>query len=215
MFKKVVIPAAIFASAFALAALPAAAQRAHRSAAATSLSVSPYAGYMAFGTLVDGPLNTSLKSAAAPVYGAQINLPLGNTLSIVGNVAYSEPDLSFGIPILGSVSFGKSNVWLYDAGLQLSAPGYGSGDRGIFPFVQVGAGAMRYDVQLAGLSRTATNAAYNAGIGADIPLASNIGVRLVAKDYIGKFDFNEATSVNVDTKASHNVALSAGLKLGF
>lgn len=215
MFKKIVIPAAIFASAFALAALPAAAQRAHRSAAATSLSVSPYAGYMAFGTLVDGPLNTSLKSASAPVYGAQINLPLGNTLSIVGNVAYSEPDLSFGIPILGSVSFGKSNVWLYDAGLQLSAPGYGKGDRGIFPFVQVGAGAMRYDVQFAGLSRTATNAAYNAGIGADIPLAPNIGVRLVAKDYIGKFDFNEATSVNVDTKASHNVALSAGLKLGF
>ncbi len=215
MFRKVVIPVAMFASVFALAALPAAAQRIHRSAPAASLSVSPYAGYMTFGTLVDGPLNTSVTSASAPVYGAQLNLPLGNTLSIVGNVAYTEPDLRFGIPILGSISFGKSDVWLYDAGLQLSAPGYGSGDRGIFPFVQVGAGAMRYDVQFSGLSRTATNAAYTAGIGADIPLAPNIGVRLVARDYIGKFDFNEATSVDVETKTSHNVALSAGLKLGF
>lgn len=217
MFRKVVTPVVLFASAFALAALPLAAQRTHsnRFAPAASLSISPYAGYMTFGTLVDGPLNTSVTSASAPVYGAQLNLPLGNTLSIVGNVAYTEPDLRIGVPILGSISFGKSNVWLYDAGLQLSAPGYGSGDRGIFPFVQVGAGAMRYDVQISGLSRNATNTAYNAGVGADIPLAPNIGVRLVARDYIGKFDFNEATSLDVKTKTSHNVALSAGLKLGF
>jgi outer membrane protein with beta-barrel domain len=215
VFRKIV-SSAILAAAFAVVALPAGAQRIHKNRnAGESLSISPYAGYMAFGDMVNGPLNTSLKSAAAPVYGLQLNLPLGNSLSIVGNVAYTEPNLSVGIPILGDVSFGKSDVWLYDGGLQLSAPGYGTGDRGIFPFVQVGGGAMKYDVQVAGTSRTATNAAFNAGVGADIPLAQNIGLRLVARDYIGKFDFNQATSIDVNAKTSHNVALAAGLKLGF
>lgn len=215
MFRKIV-SSAILAAAFALLALPAGAQRIRKNRTAeASLSISPYAGYMTFGDLVNGPLNTTLKSAAAPVYGLQLNLPLGSSLSIVGNVAYTEPDLSVGIPILGDISFGKSDVWLYDAGLQLSAPGYGNGDRGIFPFVQVGGGAMKYDVQVSGTSRNATNAAFNAGVGADIPLAENIGLRLVARDYIGKFDFNQATSIDVNAKTSHNVALAAGLKLGF
>ena len=215
MLRKIV-SSAILAAAFVLVALPAGAQRIRKNRAAdASLSISPYAGYMTFGDLVNGPLNTSLKSAAAPVYGVQLNLPLGNSLSIVGNVAYTAPDLSVGIPILGDISFGKSDVWLYDAGLQLSAAGYGSGDRGFFPFVQVGGGAMKYDVHVSGTSRNATNAAFNAGVGADIPLAQNVGLRLFARDYIGKFDFNQATSIDVNAKTSHNVALVAGLKLAF
>lgn len=216
MFRRFVFSSAVSASALVFAALPAAAQRAGitRSPAA-SIAISPYAGYMTFGNLVDGPLSTRLSSASAPVYGAQVNLPLGDVVSIVGNVAYTEPDLRAGVPIVGDFSVGKSSVWLYDAGLQLSAPGYGRGDRGIFPFVQVGGGAMRYDVQVSGLSRIATNAAFTAGIGADIPLAPNIGIRLAARDYIGKFDFNQATSLDVNTNTSNNVALSAGLKLGF
>jgi hypothetical protein len=36
----------------------------------------------------------------------------------------------------------------------------------------------------------------------------------MAKDYIGKFDAREATSVNVDTRTTHTWALSAGLRLG-
>ncbi len=216
LFRRFVFSSAVSASALVFAALPAAAQRAGitRSPAA-SIAISPYVGYMTFGNLVDGPLSTRLSSASAPVYGAQVNLPLSDVVSIVGNVAYTEPDLRAGVPIVGDFSVGKSSVWLYDAGLQLSAPGYGSGGRGIFPFVQVGGGAMRYDVQVSGLSRIATNAAFTAGIGADIPLAPNIGIRLAARDYIGKFDFNQATSLDVNTKTSNNVALSAGLKLGF
>ena len=221
MLKKLVISAATFAVAFVITALPAAAQRTSRSKrtqhqSSQSMAISPYAGYMTFGELVDGPLNTTLKSKAAPIYGVQLNLPLGNTVSVFGNVGYTEPDLSVGLPILGTINFGKSTVWLYDAGLQLSAPGYGTGDRGIFPFVQVGAGAMKYNVDVSGFTRNATNTAFNAGFGVDIPFAQNIGLRLVAKDYIGKFDFQEAMQVDiVDAKTSHNVALSAGLKLAF
>lgn len=217
MFKKLIYSSAVSLSALAIVALPAAAQRAgiSRRQPAPSISISPYAGYMTFGTLINGPLSTSLHSSVSPVYGAQVNLPLSNVVSILGNIAYTEPDLRAGIPIIGDVSVGKSSVWLYDAGLQLSAPGYGTGDRGIFPFVQAGAGAMHYDVQVSGLSRTATNAAFVGGVGVDVPLASSIGLRFAARDYIGKFDLNQATGLNATTNTTNNVALSAGLKLGF
>jgi hypothetical protein len=74
---------------------------------------------------------------------------------------------------------------------------------------------MRYDVTVAGINRKASNLAFNAGLGADVPLAQNVGLRLFAKDYIGKFDVNEATGVDYNAKTSHNVAISAGLKLQF
>lgn len=177
-------------------------------------SISPYAGYMMFGDIVDGPLGTTLTSSSGSVFGVQGNLPLGSTLSVVGNVAYSEPQLKFGVPILGGINFGKSQVWIYDAGLQLSAPAF-RGQRSITPFAQVGAGGMRYDVTVAGINRKASNLAFNAGLGADIPLADNLGLRLFAKDYIGKFDINEAAGIDYEAKTSHNIALTAGLKLQF
>ena len=177
-------------------------------------SVSPYAGYMMFGDIIDGPLGTSLSSSSGSVFGVQANLPLGPTVSVVGNVGYSEPNLRFGVPILGGINFGKSQVWMYDGGLQLSAPSL-PGSRTISPFVQVGAGGMSYNVQVAGISRKASNLAFNAGVGADIPLAQNIGLRLFAKDYIGKFDVNEAAGIDYQAKTSHNIALSAGPKLQF
>jgi len=177
-------------------------------------SISPYAGYMMFGDIVDGPLGTTLTSSSGSVFGVQGNLPLGSTLSVVGNVAYSEPQLKFGVPILGGINFGKSQVWIYDAGLQFSAPSL-RGQRSITPFAQVGAGGMRYDVTVAGINRKASNLAFNAGLGADIPLADNLGLRLFAKDYIGKFDVNEAAGIDYEAKTSHNIALTAGLKLQF
>ncbi len=177
-------------------------------------SITPYGGYMMFGDIIDGPVGTSLTSSSGPVYGAQANLPLGSILSVVGNVAYSKADLRFGVPILGGVNFGTTEVWMYDAGFQFAAPSM-PGERRISPFLQVGAGAMTYDVEVAGLSQKATNLAFNAGVGADVPIASNIALRLLAKDYIGKFDVNEATGIDYEAKTSHNIGLSAGLKLTF
>ena len=60
----------------------------------------------------------------------------------------------------------------------------------------------------------ATNFAYNVGAGADVALAPRFGLQLMVKDYIGKFDAREATGLNVDTKTTHNCAVSAGLRLG-
>jgi hypothetical protein len=214
--KRQLVVAGII-GALALSAGSAEAQRRTRrlpEATVPGPSISPYAGYMMFGDIIDGPLGTSLTSSSGSVFGLQANLPLGSVVSVVGNVAYSEPDLRFGVPILGGITFGKSQILMYDAGLQLSAPS-GIGQRAITPFVQVGAGGMKYDVEAAGIKRTASNAAFNAGLGADIPLAQNLGIRIFARDYIGKFDVKEAAGVDYDAKTSHNIALTAGLKLQF
>ena len=39
-----------------------------------SFGITPYAGYMRFGTLVDGPLGTRVRGAGSPVYGAEATL---------------------------------------------------------------------------------------------------------------------------------------------
>ncbi len=177
-------------------------------------SITPYGGYMVFGDIADGPLGSNLTSKASPVFGAQVNLPLGSVVSVVGNLAYSQPDLAVGIPIVGGINVGQSKIWMYDAGLQLSAP-LMTAQRSITPFVQAGVGGMHYNVDVQGVSRSASNLAFNAGVGADLPLGQNLGLRIMAKDYIGKFDFNEATSLDYSAKNSNNLAFRAGLKLTF
>src|SRR5512138_2441858 len=99
MNRKFVIAGALAAVAFAAGS--AQAQRTSRRMPVVNdtpaPSISPYAGYMIFGDIVDGPLGTSLTSSSGSVFGLQANLPLGPTVSVVGNVGYSEPDLRFGV----------------------------------------------------------------------------------------------------------------------
>lgn len=214
MKKTIVLAAALFVGVSTVASAQRSTRRFPSKETIPAPSITPYGGYMVFDNIADGPLGTSLTTASAPVYGAQVNLPIGSTLSIVGNLAYSQPSLRVGLPLIGGYDFGKSDIWMYDAGLQFSAPVM-SGQRSILPFVQAGVGGMKYNVQVSGVNTNSSNLAFNAGIGADLPLAQNIGLRIMAKDYIGKFDVNEATSLNYNAKTSNNFALSAGLKLGF
>ena len=178
-----------------------------------SFGITPYAGYMKFGNLVDGPLGTSVRGAAGPVYGAEATVGLMRGLALVGNVAYASTDLEVGLPIVGGLSFGKSSALLYDAALRLSVP-LSAGGGGISPFVQAGAGAMRQEIEVTPIATRSTNFAYNVGAGVDLPLGPRLGLQLMGKDYIGKFDAREATALNVDTKTTHNWTLSAGLRLG-
>jgi hypothetical protein len=194
------------------AAAPVALQAQNSTAA--KLSVTPYAGYLSSGTILDGPLGTSLRTAGAPVYGAQLGVSLMPGVSLVGNLGYSSSKLEAGLPILGGISLTNSSIWMYDAGVQLGGSTAGGG-KSISPFVQVGAGAMRYSIGGSLLSAKATNFAANAGVGADLRLSPQLSLRLMAKDYIGKFDIREAAFVDMDSPTSHNVALSAGVKLEF
>jgi len=202
-------------TALAAAALTAAPLQAQHAGGDPFYQITPYAGYMIFGDMLEGPLGTSLSSANGAVFGAQLNVRLGGPLALVGNVARASADMQAGIPFLGGVDVGSSEAWLFDGGLQLTLPGVAGGLIPLRPFVQAGAGAIRYDVASGPVTVNTTSFAGNVGLGADLALSRNFGVRVMAKDYIGRFDAQEATSLPVKGELSHNFALSAGLTLAF
>ena len=180
-----------------------------------SIELAPYAGYMLSNALLDGPLGTGIASSGRPLYGIQLGVPLTSNLSLVGNLAHAHGDLEVGLPIVGGIPFGRSATWLMDAGIQLGIPLGAGRTQSLTPFVQLGAGAMRQSLEVTGLSASATNFALNAGAGIDLSFSPNIGLRLMAKDYIGKFDFEEATSFDLDRGSAHNIGVSAGLRVAF
>jgi hypothetical protein len=181
--------------------------------AKASFGITPYAGYMRFGNIVNGPLGTGLRNAGAAVYGAELSLGLSRNVALVGNLGYARPNLEVGLPLVGGLSVGESSVLLYDAGLRLSVP-LESGGLPITPFVQAGAGGIRQSVRVAPIETRSSNFAYNFGGGVDLALSPRLGLQVMAKDYVGKFDAREATAIGVDTRTTHNWALSAGVRLG-
>ncbi len=200
-------------AAAAAAATPVAAQSPGGSGRDHALDVVPYAGYLISGSYVNGPLGTDLKSANGPVFGVQLGLPLGGKLALVGNVAYSSADLKVGVPIVGGVSAGTSAEYLYDGALQLGTTLAGGG-RSVSPFLQVGAGAIHRDLTVAGITARSTDLAFNAGVGVDVDVIPGVGLRLMAKDYVGKLDLG-TNAIPVKSGTINNVALSVGLKVAF
>ncbi len=176
-------------------------------------SVTPYAGYLITGQFYDGPIGTNLATANTPVVGAQIAIPLVAGLSLTGNVGYASADVRVGLPVIGGVNVGTNSLWLYDAGLELG--GLPRGGRGIAPFVQAGIGGMSNNIRNSFLNVQSTNLVYTGGVGLDVGLARQVGLRVQAKDYIGRFDTEEAIGIGSRGNLVHNWALSAGLKLAF
>jgi hypothetical protein len=179
------------------------------------LHVSPYVGYMIFGDYLKGPLGTSLSNAPGPVYGAQAGLSLAPNLSLVGNLGYSATDIKVGVPILGGLSVGHSSLLLYDADLEYDLGTSKTGGASFSPFIQAGAGAMRYTIDESILTTNATNFAGNVGLGADFTIGRGMALRLLAKDYIGKFNFQDATGLGISGQTAHNLAFTAGLRFDF
>ena len=194
----------------------------------SALFVSPYAGYMVFGDRLKGPLGTYLSNKNSPVFGAQAGIGITKNVSLVGNVGYAKTNWTVGLPLLGNVSVANAGVLMYDAGLELRLPLAGIEGPRITPVAQIGAGAIRYSVgglpvvgdlpligSLSTLATSTTNFAANAGLGVDYQVTPALGLRLMAKDYVGKFDIGALSKLGLDSKLSHNVALSVGVNLGF
>jgi hypothetical protein len=181
----------------------------------TVARVTPYVGYMTFGSFANGPLGTRVGNASSPVYGLQAGLDLLPNVALVGHVGYSASNLEVGIPILGGLDVGDSKVLMYDGGVQLRLPGLNGRLAGITPYIEAGAGAIRYDVSVGPISTKSTNFAANFGAGIDMALGRSLGIRLMAKDYVGKFDFQEAIGFEIGSDVTHNVVFGLGLNLGF
>ena len=211
-------PSLTFAASL-LAALPALAAAQSRGSspltANTAFEATPYVGYMFFGDYLSGPLGTSVTNAPAPVIGAQLGMKLTPNLSLVGNIATASSDIQAGIPILGGVSIAQSRVQMFDAGLELAMPLTSMAGTAMTPFIQAGAGAMRYDITQSFITTSSTNFAANVGLGADVSVGRGVGVRVMAKDYIGKFDMQQATFVDIGTNTTQSFAFSAGVRFSF
>ena len=212
--RREAIAAAALLSLLALAAILVVPSRVQAQKPAVA-RLTPYVGYIAFGNYMDGPIGTRITNSNSALYGVTAGLDLSQNVSLVGNVGYTDSNVRVGLPIIGGVNIADSKVLLYDGGLQFRLPTASTLGTGIAPFVEVGAGAIRYEVRTGPLTTNATNFAGNFGGGLDLMLNRSIGIRGAVKDYVGKFDFKEATSFDLNSKVSHNVAFTVGLTLGF
>lgn len=181
----------------------------------TALHVTPYAGYMVFGTYLQGPVGTSLTSKPGAIYGAQVGMSLAPNLSLVGNLATTSSSMQVGLPFLGGLSVGNSSMLIYDADLEYDFGKSSSGALPFEPFIQAGIGQMRYDINASVLETHATNLTENVGLGADFQVGRGVALRLLAKDYIGKFNFQDATGLGITGNTAHNIGLTAGLRFDF
>lgn len=197
----------------ALALIPASAQAQGASSVTMGrgvFAVAPYAGYLISQSFVEAPLDATLGAVGAPVFGVQVGLPLASFASLVGTVGYASGDLEVGLPFVGGVSIGDSNTLLADAALELRVPG-----GRLVPVLQLGGGALRRELTVAGVSADATDYVVTGGIGADLPIVPSLSLRLFAKDYWGKSDFGGIGDLRARTGDLHNVALTAGLQFTF
>ena len=210
-FHRLLIASGAAAASLATA-LPAVAQA---PGSGTVLHVSPYVGYMMFGNYLKGPIGTTLTNAPGVLYGTQVGLSLAPNLSLVGNIGYTASDIRVGIPFLGGISVGNSSMLMYDADLEYNLGSSKAGAAAFTPFVQAGLGAMRYNINESILNTQATNLAGNVGVGADFAVGKGMAFRVLAKDYIGKFNFQDATGLGITGETAHNFALTAGMRFDF
>lgn len=195
---------AALATAAVLGVAPAAAQ------ADRSAEFVPFAGYMVFGDLLRGPLGTTLSNSNGTVIGAQIGVPVAGPVYVYASGAMARSDLTVGVPILGGLSVGSTDAWLFDGGLEFRLP------RGsVSPIIQTGAGLVHYRIDNAIVDTRSTNPAIVVGAGVDLALAPAVGLRIMARDHVGRFDFQEAIVADVQGRTAHHLGFVAGLRFGF
>jgi hypothetical protein len=171
----------------------------------------PQVGYAVPGALWKGPFGTSIRSQNGAFYGVQLGVNATPVIGLVGSVALAQSDLEAGLPVIGGAAFGKTETIYYDAGLQLRLPIQGVG---AVPFLQAGAGGVHHKLKSSIVQVSATNPAFHVGGGLDLNLSPAVGVRLQVRDYIGRFDAQEAILLDVDGATSHTLAFTIGLRVG-
>jgi hypothetical protein len=130
----------------------------------------------------------------------------------VGTIGYGAGDLEAGIPIVGGISVGKTNTLLLDASVELRLE---NAQSRVVPVFQLGGGVLRREVTILGVTADATDFQVSGAIGFDMPVASNIALRVMAKDHYGKADFGSVGPLEVKSNDLHAVALTGGVRIAF
>jgi hypothetical protein len=204
-----IVGSALALAALVFSAVPVAAQ------SGPSARLTPYVGFLAAGSIAQGPFGFEVGNAGAPVYGLQLGINLTRNVALVGNVGYADSELEAGLPIIGGYSFADSKVLMYDGGFQLRFPAVTGAGTGIVPFVEGGLGAIRNELTVGPVRTTSTNVAVIAGGGVDLQLTNSLGLRVMAKDHMSRFDYGEAIGIPNEGRKAHNWVLGLGLNLGW
>jgi hypothetical protein len=198
-----------------------------------AFQITPYIGYMDFGRYLNGVTGSNGTNGQllpnGPVYGGEVSLSLTRYVAIYGELGYATSNqrvTPYGTS--GVFSGNTSAVWLYDGGLQLMAPFRAEDRHWLVPFVQVGAGGVDYRLYNYFNASTTNDArfAWNGGVGFDYHFTRQVGLRVMAKDYIAMFDLPRTAIVPAPgggtmTQAikawdnNNNYAFTAGLNIGF
>ena len=209
----------VSAALVAAVAAPVAAQSSVVTGQPSVFSLTPYVGYIAYGDHFETGSGAEFTNDNGAIYGVQLGIDMTPNLSLVGNFGYSRTKWEFEFTGPAEQVGGDVGVWLYDGNLQLKFP-FAAGAGTFSPFAQAGVGAMKFTADRNDFdSDGTTNVAFNAGLGADFNVGA-LGLRLMAKDYISSFKWDEFRNANStrelrDAGTSHNFAFTLGLKLGF
>jgi opacity protein-like surface antigen len=218
--RKFLVGAALIAA----TAAPAAAQTSIGNSDKPSVfSITPYVGYMFYGDYFETSNGLEYTNDNSGIFGAEATLDIGRAFSIVGNFGYSKTNFEFERGGTADTEFRASSdvgIFLYDGSLRFKLP-FGTSAGTFAPYVQAGAGAMRYsyDTDDFNAKNTTTNVAYNVGVGAMWRIGG-LGVRGEVKDYITSLNWERPSDANDfndvrEKSIAHNLAVSLGLTFAF
>jgi hypothetical protein len=171
-------------------------------------------GYVVYGSYFSGPAGLEFSNDNGVAYGGELALHLARHFELFGSALHATSDWSFqGVPLLGSISVGGASLWFYDVGLRARLP-LGTSGR-IWPFVQLGAGGIRYAVDNALLSDHATNFAYSGGLGVTALLSQRVSIQGLVKDYLASFkSVDEGAALGIQGRRAHTVGFLIGAGIG-
>lgn len=179
-------------------------------------AASVYGGYMQLDNLFRGTNGASYSNNNAAQVGVHAGVSLNPIIAFLGNVTYAKTSAHFALgDSLAPFASPNVGLWLLDGDLQLRAPlGYT-----ITPFVQVGVGAAWYRLRVNGAHHSNADVAFNAAVGADVPLTNALSLVVMAKDYIVSFDWAKVGDPRFDDHVTGNnttnIGVSVGLEVGY
>jgi len=171
------------------------------------VEIVPTAGWVFPGDLARGPIGSALRAAQAPLLGGTAAVGIAGPVSLWGGVSFADSKLELGLPLAGGVPLTDTRLIVLDAGIQLR--GYGPAA----PVLQLGLGTMHYRFATGLVDVRADNLVVSAAAGMDLALAPGLALRLLARDWVGRFDSSDAIGVDLRARSAHHLALSAGLRL--
>lgn len=177
---------------------------------------SVYGGYLQLDNLFRATNGASYSNENAAQVGVQAGVSFNPVIALVGNVAYAKTSAQFALgDSLAPFASPNIGLWLLDGNLQVTFPlGFT-----ITPFVQVGVGAAWYRLRVNGAHHSNADVAYNAAVGATVPLTNALSVVVMAKDYIVSFGWKAIGDPRFDGHLRRNsttdIGVTVGLQVGY